>query len=187
MGGAVPVRRDWAGTLAVLAIGAQVPAGESVIVEPGSRVRFSTNSSAPLSIGTVAAIEADTLVLRRADDGATLRIPTGELRSLEVSTGKRSQAGRGAMIGTAIGAIPGLLVSFGDYSEDVHGDGPSPVAVAAMGAAGGAVLGAAIGWAVKAERWVPAELQEASVAVVPVPGGVAVALRIAWGRGRSGP
>jgi len=169
--------------LVVLAIGARAHAGESAVVEVGSRVRVTSNSTAPVSVGTVAAVEDDALVLRRAGEASTLRIPIGDLRRLEVSSGRRSQAGRGAMIGTAIGAMPGLLLSFGDYSEDVHGDGPSPVAVAAIGAAGGAAVGAAIGWAVKTERWVPAELKDATVTVAPIRGGVACALRISWGGG----
>jgi hypothetical protein len=177
------LRRRASGVLVVLAIGAQVHAGESVVVKVGSRVRVTSTSTASVSIGTVAAFEAGALMLRRAGDDSTLRIPIADLRSLQVSSGRRSQAGRGAMIGTAIGAMPGVLLTFGDYSEDVHGDGPSPVAVAAMGAAGGAIVGAAIGWAVKTERWVPAELQKATIAVVPVRGGVVFAFRMAWGAG----
>jgi hypothetical protein len=180
------VRRETAGILVILAVGARAYAGESVLAEVGSRVRVTSFSDASLRIGTVAAIEADALVLRRAGDDSTLRIPIGELRRLEVSSGKRSQAGRGAMIGAAIGALPGLLLTFGDYSDDVHGDGPSPAAVAAMGAAGGAAVGAAIGRVVKTERWVPAGLHNAGVAVVPARGGVAFALRIAWGSGVQG-
>jgi hypothetical protein len=53
------------------------------------------------------------------------------------------------MMGAAIGAVPGLLLTFGDYSSDVYGDGPSPAAVAALGAVGGVFVGSAIGWVIK--------------------------------------
>jgi hypothetical protein len=112
-----------------------------------------------------------------------LRFPVAEIQMLEVSSGRKSQAGRGAMIGGAIGAMPGLLLTFGDYSEDVHGDGPSPAAVAAMGAAGGALVGAAIGWALKTEGWLPAEMPRAGVAFLPLRGGAAVSFRMTWGKG----
>jgi hypothetical protein len=84
------------------------------------------------------------------------------------------------MIGAAVGIVPGLVMTTGDYNRDVHGDS-HPGAVAAIGAAGGALLGAAIGWALKTDKWVPGEVPRATVAVVPVPAGVAISFRMEWG------
>jgi hypothetical protein len=86
------------------------------------------------------------------------------------------------MIGAAVGVMPGALSTFGDYSRDVHGEGPSPTAVAAVGAIGGALVGAAIGNAVKTEKWLPCGLPRPAVAVVPLRGGAGVSLSLAWGR-----
>jgi hypothetical protein len=38
------------------------------------------------------------------------------------------------MVGAGIGAMPGVLLTFGDIGSDVHGDGPNPAAVSAIGA-----------------------------------------------------
>jgi hypothetical protein len=86
------------------------------------------------------------------------------------------------MVGAAVGLMPGLLMTFGDYSSDVHGDSHAGT-VAAVGAAGGALLGAAIGWALKTEDWVPSEMPRAAVAAVPVRGGFALSLCMTWGSG----
>jgi len=84
------------------------------------------------------------------------------------------------VIGVAAGVVPGLLLTFGDYSSDVHGDS-NAAAVALIGAAGGALLGGAIGWALRTDEWMPGELPKAAFAAVPVRGGAAVSLRLAWG------
>jgi hypothetical protein len=81
--------------------------------------------------------------------------------------------------------MPGLLLTFGDYSSDVHGSGPSPGAVAAVGAAAGAAVGAAIAWALNTEEWLPAERPAVAASVTPLRGGgLGVSLRVTWGGSR---
>ncbi len=151
---------------------------ESRTLTVGNRVRVTTPGAGtePL-IGTVVGIEPDGVLVRGASGGSAVRVPAAKATTIEVSGGKRSQAGRGAMLGAAVGVMPGLLMTFGDYNTD---DG-SPGAVAVLGAAGGAALGAAIGWAIKSERWWPAEMP-VTAGIAPLRGGVTFSLRVAWGK-----
>ena len=149
-------------------------------VSVGSRVRVTSGPATPPTVGTVAALESGTLVLSIAGLDVPLRVPVADIQTLEVSAGRKSQLWRGALIGAAAGAIPGILMTVGDYSDDVHGDDPSPAAVAAIGAAGGALVGAGIGWAIKSEQWRLAEVPKTSLRFVPLRGGAAVTLRVAW-------
>ena len=86
------------------------------------------------------------------------------------------------MVGAAIGAAPGLLLTFGDYND--AWDTPSAAVVAAMGAAGGALVGAAVGWAFKAEQWRNVGVPAADLAITPLRHGVAASLRVVWGARR---
>jgi hypothetical protein len=155
---------------------------ERVNPSVGSRVRITSGADGEPVTGTLLSIDVDALVIRRAGVDASSRILIAEIVKLEVSGGQRSQVGRGAMIGGAVGVMPGLLLTVGDYSSDVHGDSHAGT-VAAIGAAGGALLGAAIGWALKSEKWIPSEVPRAAVAAVPLPRGVAVSFRLTWGSG----
>ena len=152
---------------------------ESRTLAVGSRVRVTTPlaGTGPL-IGTVVGIEPDAVSVRGGSSGSALRIPVTPATTLEVSGGKRSRAGRGAMLGAAVGVMPGLLMTFGDYNTD---DG-SPGAVAALGAAAGAAVGAAVGWALRSEQWLPAEMPSVAAGIAPLRGGATFSLRVAWGK-----
>lgn len=62
-------------------------------------------------------------------------------------------------------------------------EGAGMRAVAAMGAAGGALVGGVIGRALKVDAWLPCEVPAAAVAFVPLRGGAALSIRMAWGNG----
>jgi hypothetical protein len=150
----------------------------------GSRVRITAPplGAEPL-IGTLVGIEPEALLVRREKSDEPMLIPVSSVTRLEASGGRKTQAGRGAMIGAAVGVMPGLALTFGDYNSVTD---PSPAAVAAVGAAGGAALGAAIGWAVKSEEWLPAEMPAVAVGIAPLRGGgMGVSVRVAWGKGRA--
>ena len=162
------------------ALGA-VPTGPYSL-KPGSRVRITAPQlgGEPL-VGTLVGLEPDRILVKRGSSDLPTLIPRSSVVKLEVSGGRKSKTGRGAMIGLGVGAMPGLLLTFGDYNSDTHSSGPNPAAVAVIGAAGGALVGAAIGWALKTEEWKPAEV---AAAVAPLRGGgVGIGVRIAWGRG----
>jgi hypothetical protein len=174
------------GVASILLCAASAFASEAPALAPGTRVRLTSPSSGAEPVaGTLIRQETDALWVTRGRSDSPTRIPLDPATRIEVSTGRRTQATRGALIGGAVGAAPGLLLTFGDYSSDVHGDGPSPGAVAAVGAAAGAAVGAAIGWVLKTEEWLPAELPAVAASVTPLRGGgLGVSVRVAWGGSR---
>jgi hypothetical protein len=172
--------------VAVLLGTAPAFAADLADLPPGSRVRVSSATLASGAVvGTLVSIDAhEVVVLARGPRDAPVRIALDEGTKVERSGSRRSQWARGAMMGGAIGAVPGLLLTFGDYSSDVHGDGPSPAAVAAMGAAGGALVGAAVGWAIKRDDWREVSLPSAGLALMPWRGGIAASVHVSWGAHR---
>ena len=168
------------GGLTAMLICSAASASELPDVVPGSRVRVSSPAlaSGP-AVGSLMRLEPGSILLDQGKGQPALRVPLDPHVRLELSLGRKSQAVRGAMIGAAVGVAPGLLLTFGDDNDG--GDVPSPAVVAAMGAAGGALLGAAIGWAVKAEQWQEVGLPAAGVSFVPLRGGVAASIRVTWG------
>jgi hypothetical protein len=152
---------------------------EPRVVAIGSRVRVSApeTSPAPL-IGSVVGLERHAVLVQDTSSRSPTRVTLGPATTIEVSGGRRSKAGRGAVVGAAVGAMPGLLMTFGDYNTDPD---HSPGAVAAVGAAAGAVVGAAVGWAIKSEQWCPAHVP-VTAAIVPLRGGVRVSVHVVWGK-----
>jgi hypothetical protein len=100
--------------------------------------------------GVVAAVDERSLSLRRKG-GALLTVPREAITSLEVSTGRHGQAGRGALVGAGVGAALLGLVAFASADD---GEG----AYAAMygvvfGGLGGAGWGAIAGAGTKTHDW----------------------------------
>jgi hypothetical protein len=149
-------------------------------VAVGSRVRvISQETAGQALIGQVVALEPGVVVVVGEDGPSRVRVPVVPSTSIEVSRGKKSQAARGALIGTAFGAMPGLLITFGDYNSDKG----NPAAVSLVGAAAGAGIGALIGLAIKSETWGPVEVPVVSAGIAPISRGAAVSFTVAWGRG----
>jgi hypothetical protein len=170
--------RDLLATALVLC-SASAFASESRVVAVGSRVRVSAPEAGPQPlVGSVVGLEPSAVMVQGTSSDAPVRVPLGPTTTIEVSGGRRSKAGRGAVLGAAFGAVPGLLMTFGDYNTDPE---YSPGAVAAVGAAAGAAVGAAVGWALKSEQWLPAEAPRVTAGIVPLRGGVGFSLRMAWG------
>ena len=148
-------------------------------VAVGTRVRVTPpEAGAEPLVGQVIAFEPGVVVMAE-EGGVQRRVPLGSSSSLEVSAGTKSLAGRGAMIGAAIGVMPGLLMNVGDYNTDEG----NPAVVSIVGAATGAAIGALVGLALKSEDWRPAKVPVVSVGISPIPRGAAVSLRVMWGRG----
>jgi len=82
------------------------------------------------------------------------------------------------MVGAAVGAMPGLFMTFGDYNTD----NGSPAAVSLVGAAAGAAIGSLVGLALKSEDWVPTDVAAVTAGIAPIPRGVSFSLSVAWGR-----
>ena len=186
------MKRRW--TIAILTAGALLPpegapasAEQPEGVETGARVRV---SAPPLwaqpVVGTLLEDGPENLSLELPDRDSPETVPRSAVVRLEVSRGRKSRAGRGALIGLAIGGAATMLLTFGDYSSDVHGD-PNLLAIGAALAGGGAVVGGGIGWTIKADQWEDVPLRPVQVSVAPVRGrGLGVAVRLTWGKHSAG-
>jgi hypothetical protein len=149
-------------------------------VAVGSRVRVtSQETGAQPLIGQVVALEPGAVVVTGEGGTGQTRVPIVPSTTLEVSTGKKPKATRGAIVGAAVGAMPGLFMTFGDYNTDKG----NPTVVSLVGAAAGAAIGSLIGLAVRSENWVPAEVPVVTAAIAPIPRGVSISLSVGWGRG----
>lgn len=149
-------------------------------VAVGSRVRVTSETTGvqPL-IGQVVAFEPGVLVVAAESGGVQQRVSLSRSTTLELSAGRKSRAAHGALIGVVAGAIPGLLMTFGDYNTERG----SPAAVSLVGAASGAAIGSLIGLAIKSEDWLPAGVPAVTAGIVPVPRGASISVSLAWGRG----
>jgi len=145
---------------AVLAAGAQtaIP-GNAQGQEPTTSF---TGARVPLAlrdrpghwlIGTVVGQSGDSLRLVERDSHAMLAVPTERLASLQVSRGRHSHAGLGALIGFVAGAAFGVIATAADPAIDT--DSRGYVLVAGVFGAMGAGAGALVGWAIRSETWEP--------------------------------
>jgi hypothetical protein len=139
----------------------QAPLSRQPMVEAdsGSRVRITVNKPSKHSyVGTLVSADADSLRFT-TDTSGIIAIPTGSVTRFERSRGRRSNAGRGAVIGglSVGGAV--LILGIG-ASVESSGWGPDigaeevALGTLIMGAAG-AGLGALVGAASRGERWEP--------------------------------
>lgn len=166
--------------LAMLWLPGSLRAEEAGTVAVGTRVRVtSVQTGARPLIGQVVALEPGVLVVVGEGGDRKERVPVAPSTTLEVSRGVKSQARRGAIIGAGVGAMPGLLMTFGDYNTDKG----NPAAVSLVGAAAGAAIGALVGLAFKSENWLPADVPVVAAGIAPLPRGAAISVSVAWGRG----
>ena len=166
--------------VAVLAFTPLASARAQVPVRPGARVRVTGHFRQPLYgncvrsspqqyVGTFVTWEADTLVTE--SNGDILALPLDSVATLEVSLGRRSQAGLGAGIGSVTGAVIGVVVGAASCTDEVFEAFVIPAACAAAGGvifgAAGALLGALIGATIRTERWVSVPLDRLRVSFRP--------------------
>ena len=142
----------------------------------GERVRLSGPSLAtraePL-VGQVVTADADAItVVTNERTGETRRIPFSSIRRLDVARpGRRSRAGQGALIGTAVSLALGATAL---ASEQCHGDDPlchiGSTLVFVFGTPAGALTGAVIGGLSHAPggtRWERVDTRRVRVSVLP--------------------
>lgn len=147
-------------SLAALALAPAVPwraaVGQEVSrLEPGMRVRVTApDLGLDKRQGTVGAVRGDTLFL--AVD-STVPVPVTAMTRLEVHRGTTSNAGKGMIIGGAIGA--GLGIAAGVWGQGLCGFGEGEdcwTAIPLLGVLGGAAgvgMGAVIGSLSSSDRW----------------------------------
>jgi hypothetical protein len=127
---------------------------------------------------------------RRSDAiaGSTRRVVTrialAQIERIDVSLGKRSLAGQGALIGAAVPAAISLVgLGLGSAIRPRHGDidntGYHVAVWAAVAVAPAAIVGAALGAGVRTDRWEPACAKPLRVTVAPdLRGGARVGLAV---------
>jgi hypothetical protein len=131
-----------------------------VPLSAGARVRLKPVGPSTKSVqGNLLRLSEDSLHILPAGGADTVAFATGAVARLEVSRGRRSNAGKGALLGLAIGAGAGLALGVAASAEECTGLGCTEVgpgevvAVMAFFGATGAGLGALIGAASHSERW----------------------------------
>ena len=163
--------------LALLTAGT-LPAQQLGLTE-GTRVRIHTAGAAIPVTGTIAYRAPDGVAVLRAPSD-TAYVPLAAITRVDVSTGRRSNAGRGAKVGGLIGVGLGALLGMAAMAED---DGYFDYGAEAIptGMLGGGLLGVTAGVIIGAlssrEQWTPG-LE--AIAVSPAADGVAVSARLSF-------
>lgn len=138
----------------------------------GADIRYSTKAdSTSFTRARLVSLDADSLVYDRlvarpAGDGSRWvagSLPTASIALLHVRAGSRNNAGRGALIGGALG----LVAAIGCALEEEGWLTPTPGQCFVGGAISGAATGAVIGLLVRSAVWAPAVLPTAPEPPVP--------------------
>jgi hypothetical protein len=151
-----------------LDLAAQAPPIDLV---PGRRIRVHRRAETTL-VGELVSLGPDSLTLTTAA-ADTVAVSRAAITGLDLSTGTKSNAGKGALNGLIFGglggALIGVLASGSDDGEFLdYGPGAWAASGALMFGALGAGVGALIGSGQRADRWESVPLP--TVAIVPLPG-----------------
>jgi hypothetical protein len=128
--------------------------------------------------GTVAAVDRETLTVVQGHGGIRVGVPRSRIAKLEVAKGQKSHWGVGALIGTGVGVLLGVLASNPPSSASEFQVDAGAVAVCgAVGAAGGALVGALV----RTDRWTTVPRDAVTLTIGPVHGpGVALAVELSF-------
>ena len=120
----------------------------------GTRVRVHSESHGRV-IGHLARVSADSIVLRPPEEGRLeLALPVAAFSRVDISVGRRSRKGRGALIGLLGGAAASYAAML-KICEDACVSSWIVFAIPIGGVVAGAGIGAVIGSQIKTERWLP--------------------------------
>lgn len=149
-------------------------------LSPGKRIRLQTEPSSSWIVGTILALDVDSVHLLRADTTQQASFKRGAIIRLEVSDSVKSRAGRragqGFLIGAAVGALAGL-VSGDDESGFIRFTaGEKAGLLGVFGGGVGALLGVLGGSSVH-ERWSPLPLGHVRATLTPRGAGLMFAIR----------
>jgi|GEM_PF-2532176 len=155
------------------------PAGQHPVPPVGSTVRITIAPSGARQAGTLLVWDQDSIWLRQ-EDSSTIGLATSKVTNVEVSAGRGSRAGRGALIGGGVGMLLGAggAIAVANCEDFLCGDlPPGTIALGLVVTTGvGALLGAGVGSLVHYQRW--QRYSGPSLVVAPGPRGVRVGLTI---------
>ena len=182
--------RSWLSVISVL-LGFALPTGITAQERPpvveGARVRVSaTEFGGKWCTGTLVDWSADTLTARcwrtRERQWEEFEFPVSSISSLEVSRGKKSNVGKGALIGGLLGAGAGLVggLAVANLAEGLDEPSSTDITLTYTVLFGlvGAGLGAIIGSASKSDLWEEVPLDRLKVSVLPTKGAVVLAFSV---------
>lgn len=147
-----------------LAASVHAQAAESTLA-PGARLRVRQGDQS--IIGTLVSLDSAGLVIA-TDKSDTVTAPRASITTVDISTGTKSHAGKGALIGLGVGAVTGVVVGLAASGSDNGGfldfsSGEWAVGVGLTGAVFGTGLGAIIGAFIHTDKWSPTVLPTVGV------------------------
>ncbi|HEY7614639.1 MAG TPA: hypothetical protein VH764_16700 [Gemmatimonadales bacterium] len=163
-------------TLLLLLTPALLPAQEATVPRPGSRVQVHLTDPTPRVVrGTLLSAESGSYRLLRDGGRDTLAFSTAAVSQLDTTAGRRTRAGKGALLGGGIGMAAGLALGLAATAEGCNGfcEDPSPGEIGAVSlivGGMGAAIGALIGSATHSDRWVPASGPRTGIGLAPTIG-----------------
>jgi len=144
----------------------------------GQRVRVTTDSGP--WIGTLVHQDTSGLTLHGPglSDSSAVTIPLDRVRQLEISVGRQSNAGKGALIGFGLGAATGLALGIGCASSDslFQCTGGQVIQATVVIGLVGAGVGGLLGLASSSERWEKIAAGPVHVSLAPHRLGLSVSL-----------
>jgi hypothetical protein len=181
----------------VLATGASGAAAQEFPLAAGQRVRVTAPSRGlDKQVAQVRETVGDTLVIELAESSRwvvgreqIMRLPPGVVTRLDISGGRKSSLGKGALYGLVGGAAVGGVLGYVSCNastspascfESQEGAGIAVVYGIAGGAAVGALLGMGIGALIESERWEEVPLDRVRLTLGPRDGGVGLGTRLSF-------
>lgn len=156
-----------------VAVGAGPTADPDPLLRPGALVRVTRLELKPELVGRVLRVDAEQLVLEV--ETRTIELRRSAIDRLDVSLGQSTRAKPGALLGALIGALGGWTLSALNSLDTIYCDLCNRNTNyhfernMAVGALGGAVMGAAWGDGIKHEEWTPvATRQRVGLGLAPM-------------------
>ncbi len=144
----------------------------------GQRVRVTTDSGA--WVGTLVQHDSTSITLHGPglSDSSAVTLPLDRVRQLEISVGRESNAGKGALIGFGVGAATGLALGIGCASSDgfFQCTGGEVVEITLLTGLMGGGAGGLLGLASSSERWEKVAAVPVHVSLAPHRLGLSVSL-----------